>query len=134
MGRLVAVLRAMFCLSQSSFDSYYLHIYCIWIEFFLLQNVFQERQEYADVIKQLRAELAIKQQKVEEMQSWIAMQKAGQSQQLLVQMLELQNRVSFDVEDWRPNVWLDINLTRLCNSLFCKHPKWERYKNTCLEI
>ena len=74
-------------------------IYCILIEFFLLQNVFQERQEYADVIKQLRAELAIKQQKVEEMQSWIAMQKAGQSQQLLVQMLELQNRVSFDVED-----------------------------------
>ena len=93
------------------------------VSYHILMFFFQERQEYADVIKQLRAELAIEQQKVEEMQSWIAMQKAGQSQQLLVQMLELQNRVSFDVEDPRPNVWLDINLTRLCNSFFCKHLK-----------
>ncbi len=54
----------------------------------------QEKQEYIDVVKQQRAELNMERQKVTEMQRWIVMQKAGERQQLLLQLLEQQNRVS----------------------------------------
>lgn len=45
------------------------------------------------MISQLRAELVVERQKLEQLQRWVSLQKAGQSQQLLVHNVQLLNQV-----------------------------------------